>query len=371
MENQSGTTEGGAAPANISVEQLVALIKKPSAAAAAAAGSEAASGEAVDEGAAETTTTTEGAGAPEVTDSPSDGSEAEGAEGNGEGEAADAEGAEGDESPDETEGEADVPKAIKDLQKRVGKLTARAKAAEEESDRLRTELKAGKPAGDEARGRGANSEAVAGLDPRFAQDKGLLEVATELQKTDGILAAVEEALESGEEQLKIGDREFTRAELRAIRRNAEGQRTALTAKREARTQQLEAGFQRALGESAEAAVKAYPWMAKAESAEFQAAVTTLQSLPALALLPDRALILGDYIEGRKLRMAKGKTAPTITKPAAAKPGAKPAPMPAGVRSAAPKVDAKKAGVAEAEGKFKQSGRVEDLTALLKARKVAA
>jgi len=230
------------------------------------------------------------------------------------------------------------PAAVRKLTKRVDKLTARAKSAEEQATALQAELAAAR-------------DALTKAQPIVVQDASdpLADVTT-AEILESRLAAANTVLDNvpdliakadmeGEVEVPMGDgstRKFTKQELQERLRVArqilksEPARRNYLAQRE--TFQHEAR-------------QVYPELFQDESPARKMMLTTLQAYPGIAKLPNLELIIGDAIRGQALRfqqaeaMAK-KAATAKARPAAAAP-AKPAVAPKVVSpSAAPKTKTK-------------------------------
>jgi hypothetical protein len=106
----------------------------------------------------------------------------------------------------------------------------------------------------------------------------------------------------------------------------------------------------------------YPWWKDRSSAEYTAAQQVMRQLPQIQALPEYQVLIGDFIEGRRVRMereaSKGKPQlPRVTAKAPSQPG-KP--------TAAPiKKDAAKANLQAAKSQFRKSGGTSELAQVLK------
>jgi hypothetical protein len=241
-----------------------------------------------------------------------------------------------DEDPDEETVEAE-PAAVRKLTKRVDKLTARAKSAEEQATTLQAELAAAK-------------DALTKAQPIVVQDASdpLADVTT-AEILESRLAAANTVLDNvpdliakadmeGEVEVPMGDgstRKFTKQELQERLRVARQILKAEPARRNYLAQRE--NFQ-------QEARQVYPELFQDESPARKMMLTTLQAYPGIAKLPNLELIIGDAIRGQSLRfqqaeaMAKKSAAAKPKAPAAA---AKPAVAPKVVSpSAAPKTKTK-------------------------------
>lgn len=106
----------------------------------------------------------------------------------------------------------------------------------------------------------------------------------------------------------------------------------------------------------------YPWWKDRSAAEYTEAQAVLRQLPQIASLPEYQVLVGDFIAGRKLRLAQesAKGKPSATRPmvkAPSQPG-RPTAIPA-------KKDAAKVGLDNAKSQFRKSGTTTELAQLLK------
>jgi hypothetical protein len=241
-----------------------------------------------------------------------------------------------DEDPDEEPVEAE-PAAVRKLTKRVDKLTARAKSAEEQANTLQAELAAAR-------------DALTKAQPIVLQDAAdplgdvltaeILESRLAAANTvlDNVPDLIAKADMEGEVEVPMGDgstRKFTKQELqdrlRVARQilKAEPARRNYLAQRE--TFQHEAR-------------QVYPELFQDESPARKMMLTTLQAYPGIAKLPNLELIIGDAIRGQALRFQQAEA--MAKKSAAAKPKAPAAPAKTAVApkvvspSAAPKTKSK-------------------------------
>ena len=241
-----------------------------------------------------------------------------------------------DEDPDEEPVEAE-PAAVRKLTKRVDKLTARAKSAEEQANTLQAEL-------------AATRDALTKAQPIVLQDAAdplgdvltaeILESRLAAANTvlDNVPDLIAKADMEGEVEVPMGDgstRKFTKQELqdrlRVARQilKAEPARRNYLAQRE--TFQHEAR-------------QVYPELFQEDAPARKMMLTTLQAYPGIAKLPNLELIIGDAIRGQALRFQQAEA--MAKKSAAAKPKAPAAPAKTAVApkvvspSAAPKTKSK-------------------------------
>ena len=106
----------------------------------------------------------------------------------------------------------------------------------------------------------------------------------------------------------------------------------------------------------------YPWWKDRSATEYTEAQAVLRQLPQIASLPEYQVLVGDFIAGRKLRLAQesAKGKPSATRPlvkAPSQPG-RPTAIPA-------KKDAAKVGLDNAKSQFRKSGTTTELAQVLK------
>ena len=232
-----------------------------------------------------------------------------------------------DEDADEAEApEADAEKSVKKLNKRVDKLTARAKSAEEQATALQAEL-------------AQTKEALAKAQPIVLQDTAdpladvltpadldarVASASTVLDQVPDLIAKAE--MEGGEVEVSMGNgatQKFTSAQLRERLQLAktivrsEPQRRAYFAQRESYVAE---------------ARQVYPELFEDGSASRQLLTQTIRQYPGLSRLPNLEMVVGDALLGQRIRFGELKVIPatqaatTQTKPKAAAP-AKPAVAP--------------------------------------------
>lgn len=241
----------------------------------------------------------------------------------------DAEESEESDSPDpsgEEEPEDKADRSLAKMNKRVDKLTARAKSAEEQAAALQAELASAK-------------EALAKAQPIIVQDTAdpLADITTpadldaKIASANTVLDAVPDLIakaemEGGEVEVPMGNgatQKFTSAQLRERLQVAKSIVRGESAKR--------SYFQQRETYIAEAKT-AYPEIFQEGSQLRQTMQATLRQLPALARLPNLELIIGDALRGQAARFAEAETLVKAKAKAAT-----PAPKPAAKAVAAPKV----------------------------------
>ncbi len=265
------------------------------------------------------------------------------------------ESAEAAEPTEDADDEGKPSKAVRSLQKRIDKLTARNKAYE---------AKFGPIDGDTA-------HAVAPA-PAAGQVEGhpdLAAIDSELSIYEGHLRWLDEHPEGGEYLTRGGEvlANVPPEKVATMRRAAERKVSELTARRAARAERIEAGMAQQAREFDAQAVERYPWLNNPEAPEHQQAVGVLNELPApvvagLRAHPKARLYLGALVEGMKVLQAR-KAAPA---PRPTPPKVMGAPA-----TAAPRVspqDGLRKELAEAEAAFEKSGRSTDHKRVLTLRR---
>jgi hypothetical protein len=231
-----------------------------------------------------------------------------------------------DTAEDEDPETAEVP-AVKKLAKRVDKLTARAKSAEEQAATLQTELAAAKEALTKAQPIVVQDAAdpLADVITTEVLDTRLSAANTVLDNVPDLIAQAD--MEGGEVDVPMGDgstRKFTKQELqdrlRIARQILKGEpaRRNYLAQRESFQQE---------------ARQVYPELFQEDSQQRQMMLATLKAYPGIAKLPNLELIIGDAIRGQALRFQQSEALQKKTASAKPKPVANMATKPA----VAPKV----------------------------------
>jgi len=230
--------------------------------------------------------------------------------------AADTEGTEAAEASEDGE---QADKGVRDLQKRVGKLTAQRNEAREalaelkaEVDQLKEQLHQAKPQAQEAHPG----------DRSFGRDRTVQEIDMTLQGVEGFLQWADQnpdggTYAEGEKSYQLSDED-----VRSYRRRCENDRIRLNARKEARLETLRLDFDARRAAAHDEAVKLYPWVTQKGSPEFQDAMQVIQRNPAVLEQPDFELIIARQVTGQRLereavkKLAKpaAKTAPRAVTP---------------------------------------------------------
>lgn len=238
-------------------------------------------------------------------------------------------------------------KAVRSLQKRVDKLTAKLKAYEARF-------------GNGTDGDGEPAPAAEPAPVGSGNHPDLAAIDSEVANYESHLRWFDEHPDGGEYRNARGEVVATVPPERVptLRRAAERKITELTARRAARSERLEAEqLQQARVYDAQA-LQRYPWLNDPETPEHQQAQGVLAELPAqvvnsLRSHPKARLLLGALVEGMKtLQPPKPKPAPRSTPPK----------VMGAPSSAAPRMspnDALRTQLAEAEAAFEKSGSTSD------------
>jgi hypothetical protein len=241
-----------------------------------------------------------------------------------------------DEDPDEEPVEAE-PAAVRKLTKRVDKLTARAKSAEEQANTLQAELAAARDALTKAQPIVLQDAAdpLGDVTTADALESRLAAANTVLDNVPDLIAKADM---EGEVEVPMGDgstRKFTKQELQDRLRVARQILKAEPARRNYLAQRE--NFQHE-------ARQVYPELFQEDAPARKMMLTTLQAYPGIAKLPNLELIIGDAIRGQALRFQQAEA--MAKKSAATKPKAPAAPAKTAVApkvvspSAAPKIKSK-------------------------------
>jgi len=151
---------------------------------------------------------------------------------------------------------------------------------------------------------------------------------------------------------EIGDKEYSSNEIKQIKRRVED---ALDMHIPSR-----ARFLNNYKQIQPIAEQIYPFWKDRKSAQYTEAQAVLRQLPQLSALPEHQVLVGDFLEGRRLRMereTKGKTPVRVPAKAPSQPG-KPTAAPV-------KKDAAKANLQFAKSRFEKTGGTSELAQVLK------
>lgn len=167
-----------------------------------------------------------------------------------------------------------------------------------------------------AKGNGARPAAAASNDP-IEGHQAVVALRTQLNEMKAYLAWTDANPEGGTmPDGKGGEVEFSAAQVRQMRQNADEKRTELVSELTQTKAAVKQQFHAVQQQSDAVAVKLYPWLAQKENPSYLRVQQMLKALPALAAFPDAKLILGRYERGRlaeeaelKAKKLAPKTAP--------------------------------------------------------------
>lgn len=254
------------------------------------------------------------------------------------------------ETVDDNSEEADAKRYSERTKARIEKLANERKEAKEKADALERELS-------EARNKLTELEKVVNTQP--AQDMGQFGNvwdASKLQDEYSKARDLKRWCEDNSEGVTIGDKEYSQKDILEIKRKVED---AIDIHIPRRLQYLNTYQQ--IRPQAE---KIYPWIKDRNNPLSAEAEQVKRMLPQITSLPEHDVLIGDFLEGRRLRLERTK--------AAQKPTPKPTPKPVqrqpGIPSSGPaRLDKSKAQADVASKRYTQSGNERDLTKLLVAK----
>ena len=253
----------------------------------------------------------------------------------------------GEEDADDAE---DAPDdSNKGFQKRIDKLTKRAKGAEEKIVSLEADLVA-----KEAEPQEAIPAAPATPRNPFTKATSLADVQREELNAELVIDWADENPDGALVQTSDGEMEYSAEEVRDMRRRAS---KAIRKWLPERKQWVAENKQHD-----DYANETFKWWTDKATSEYQAAMNVIREFPEIQKFPDYKIIVGDLLMGMQMRLAGEQTA---KQPKAAKP--KKAPKQPGAPTAEPApVEESTARSAAARQSFGESGNVEDLAKVLAA-----
>ena len=248
------------------------------------------------------------------------------------------------------EPEDDAEETPRGVQKRIDKLTKRAKRAEETLAEVQAELEQARDAQPDDAPRAPSTTA----NP-FAHVTSLKDVQAEEHSAEQVLDWCDDNPDGAVVQTKDGEMDYSAEEVRDIRKRASKALRKWLPERQAWIQENQA--------QNEYAHKTYEWWKDKSAAEYQAAQSIIREFPEVMRFPDYKVVVGDQLMGMMMRRgmeaeakkAKPKTAPKKAPKQPTAPTAEPAP-----------VDETAARSSAARKAFDDSGDVDDLAKLLAA-----
>jgi len=230
--------------------------------------------------------------------------------------------------------------------KRIDKLTRQKREALEKADELERELNETKTKLEQNQSE-RPVPVVNQTDP-FADVWDAKKLDDEWTKARDLKRWCEDNIDGCE----IGDKEYSSSEIKQIKRRVED---ALDVHIPSR-----ARFLNNYKQIQPIAEQIYPFWKDRKSTQYTEAQAVLRQLPQLSALPEHQVLVGDFLEGRRLRMereTKGKTPVRVPAKAPSQPG-KPTAAPV-------KKDAAKANLQFAKSRFEKTGGTSELAQVLK------
>ena len=265
---------------------------------------------------------------------------------------------EADPTAEQTEPQAESPEEVLSdsqdedesfgVRKRIDKLTRQKKEALEKAETLERELNDVKAKLEQ--GQAERPVAVANQADPFADVWDAAKLNDEWTKARNLKRWCEDNIDGCE----VEGKEYSSDEVKQIRRRVEDAIDMHIPNR--------ARFLQSYQQIKPVAETLYPWWKDRSSAEYTAAQQVMRQLPQIQALPEYQVLIGDFIEGRRVRMereaSKGKPQlPRVTAKAPSQPG-KPTAAPV-------KKDASKANIQAAKSQFKKFGGTSELAQVLK------
>ena len=254
------------------------------------------------------------------------------------------------ESPDQevlSETEENSDEESLGFRKRIDKLTRQKREAQEKADALERELNEAKTKLEQSVERPAPVQSAA--DP-FADIWDASKLNDEWSKARNLKRWCEDNIDGCE----IEGKEYSAEDVKQIKRRVEDAIDLHIPNR--------ARFLQNYQQIKPIAEQLYPWWKDRSAAEYTEAQAVLRQLPQIASLPEYQVLVGDFIAGRKLRLAQesAKGKPSATRPLAKAPSqpGRPTAIPA-------KKDAAKVSLENAKSKFTKSGTTTELAQVLK------
>ena len=234
------------------------------------------------------------------------------------------------------------------VQKRINKLVAQKKEAAAKAEALERELNEARTKLEALEQQAAVPQAAATTDNPFSDIWDEAKLSDEYRKARELKRWCEDNADGCE----VGGKEYSADEIKAIRRRVED---ALDVHIPTRHQFLATYKQvRPVAESA------YPWWKDRSNPTYSEAQQVLRQMPQLASFPDYQIAIGDFLEGRKARMEREKSAKAPVK-APVKVAPK---QPAAPKASPVKSDKANDAARSAKKAFNQSGSTADLSRLL-------
>lgn len=210
--------------------------------------------------------------------------------------------------------EALPPELQKAIDKRIGKEVARRKALEDEKKALASELEQLKAAQAQQPEQPQAPVVVNTPDQPLAHISTVQDLQREHQQAKSITQVAEDLLdqfEPGVEKVMYGDREYTKAEVKTIYRNAKRTVEEFIPQRHQFLQAKQMWRAKALTD--------FPFLKDKTSAEYQMAQTAIRNYPWIEGAPDSDYIVGLAVKGQMALEAEKKAKAAPVKPVAKAP----------------------------------------------------
>ena len=263
--------------------------------------------------------------------------------------AADEDATEANAGEDEAEAEDAEEETPRGVQKRIDKLTKRAKEAEEREAKLKAEL--------DSKGSEPEKVVTAPVTPEnpFANVTKLEDLQREEHNAEQVMDWCDDNMDGAVVKTSDGEMEYSAEEVRNIRKNAS---KALRKHLPQRQQWIRENQQ-----NEEYANKTYKWWEDKTSTEYQAANNIIREFPEVQRFPDYKVIVGDTLMGMQMRLAAEQQAKQPKKAAATKKAPK---QPTAPTAEPAPVDESTARSSSARKRFSETGDVDDLAQLIAA-----
>jgi hypothetical protein len=250
----------------------------------------------------------------------------------------------------ETQKQDDADEEPKGVQKRIDKLTRARKEASERAETLERELNEAKAKLEEL---SKQPKQVVQADPAnpFSEVWEESKLTEEWQKA----RELKRWCEDNQDGTELNGQEYSREDIKSIRRKVED---ALEVQIPRRAQ-----FLNQYKQLKPIAEQIYPWWKDRAAVEYTQAQEVLRSMPQIANMPEYQVLIGDFVEGRKLRLAKESES---KKSKTSKPLPKLAQKQPGITTTSPRrVEKSEQDTAVAKSRFFKTGGQSELAELLK------
>jgi hypothetical protein len=250
-----------------------------------------------------------------------------------------------DESPGDVGSDDEDGESSPGIRKRIDKLTRQKKEALERVESLERELEETKvKQRDEA-------PAVSVSDAPFAEVWDVAKLGDEWTKA----RTLKRWCEDNADGCEVEGKEYSSEDIKQIRRKVEDAIDVHIPER--------ARYLQAYQQLKPVAETLYPWWKERSSVEYTAAQDVLRQMPQLRRLPEHQVLIGDFLEGRRIRMQRESGAKGGVKPPVVP---RKAPSQPGKLAASPvRKDVSKVQLQAAKTQFKKSGTQTELAQLLK------